>query len=62
MTERTLLRIPTRVALIAETSGGWWVRFEGSWERLFAGPTKPDLSVGDTVFVDIVKPEPPHAS
>jgi len=60
---RTLVRIPTRVVYLATDDPPppafpvWWIRFEGSWERLMVGPTRPDLNVGDTVFIDIVKPE-----
>lgn len=60
--ERTLLRIPTRVAYLAPDKADppafpiWWIRFEGSQERMMIGPNRPDLNVGDVVFIDIVKP------
>lgn len=62
MTERTILRIPTRVAFLAPDSPeppaipSWWIRFEGSQERMLVGHERPDLNVGDTVFIDVVKP------
>lgn len=34
---------------------GWFVRFEGSQEWLFAGTEKPDVSVGDEVSISINK-------
>jgi hypothetical protein len=57
--EVTILRIPTRVAFLREVTGkGWWIRFEGSQERMFAGAERPNVEVGDTVFIDIIKAKP----
>lgn len=54
-----VLRIPTRVAFLKEVTGkGWWIRFEGSQERMFAGADKPNVEVGDHVFIDIIKATP----
>lgn len=65
-----VIRIPTTVQFIEEyhrlirtdkdgtevrTCEGWFVKFEGSRERLFVGWFKPDLKVGDKVMIVIQK-------
>jgi hypothetical protein len=32
---------------------GWYVRFEGSYERMYFGPIEPDVRVGDPVRITI---------
>jgi hypothetical protein len=42
-----------------KTSKGWFAAFEGSWEALYVGETKPEhLNVDDAVFIAIQKPHP----
>jgi hypothetical protein len=45
-------------AKFAEQSQGWFVLFSGSYEALYAGPTKPTITVGDEVEILICKKAP----
>lgn len=42
-------------AIFKNTSLGWFVHFEGSWEALYLGQEKPDLQTGDEVIITIRK-------
>lgn len=40
-------------AVLDKENLGWYVGFEGSWERLYYGISKPDLKVGQLVEITI---------
>lgn len=60
--EVEILSISTSVEFLVEVNDytpqmppGWWVRFSGSRERMYAGREKPDVEVGDLVTIRITK-------
>lgn len=65
MTEKTRYVINTTVQEMNEyfeqrhreekKSIGWFIWFEGSRERIFLGPEKPNLEIGDRVKISIEK-------
>lgn len=55
MTEKTIYVIHSRVAFVGEMEDGWYVRFEGSQERMKMGTEKPVLEQGDKVRITIEK-------
>jgi len=38
-------------AVFQDQSFGWYVAFDGSYEALYFGPTKPDFNVGDKIKI-----------
>lgn len=58
--ERTLVRIPARIAFCKEVDSVWQLVFEGLHDRwLIPMPMPEGLKAGDVLFVDLVKPMPP---
>lgn len=41
--------------VVEKANLGWFVRFEGSWESIFLGDTKPAFVVGDRVKISFEK-------
>ena len=40
-------------AVVEKEDLGWYVCFEGSWEKLYLGTEKPNLKVGQAVEITI---------
>lgn len=45
----------TRQAMVIKEDRGWFVRFEGSQERMYFGEEEPTLKKGDKVKITIEK-------
>lgn len=48
-------------AVFDTISMGWYVRFDGSWEALYVGQTKPDWHPGQFMTITISPTELLHA-